>query len=80
MKRSDENHHTLLISKGTLTKKETIELASTSHKYAFPKSKCDKECIEAQLKAFYKDCTYPFMASTIGGGVPTDIGTDEERI
>jgi hypothetical protein len=43
------------IKNGTMSMDDAINAAANSHKAAFPLSKCSKDCIVAQLKAFYKN-------------------------
>ncbi|MFC4161901.1 HNH/endonuclease VII fold toxin-2 domain-containing protein [Chitinimonas lacunae] len=58
------------LPKGTeITKEQAIEAGATSIVEAFPESKCNKDCLKAQLRAFYTqlNCT-PRKADGLPGG------------
>ncbi|EFV1554069.1 hypothetical protein HRM29_004512, partial [Salmonella enterica] len=56
-------------------------MAIMSFKTAFPESKCDVKCLEAQLDAFYSKCKGDMKAKSGTSGSPerddTDYNTEE---
>jgi hypothetical protein len=63
---------------GRMSMEDTMNAAAESHKRAFPLSACDKDCIMAQLRAYYgAKCAAakPYAANDQGKLVIPQIGT-----